>query len=61
LLGHEYEGHSDEEGMISFEQDVLLKLRRLNLVVVENSVLVQGLHGVDLAVRLLLHEEHLAE
>lgn len=41
--------------MVRFQQDVFLKLGRLNLVVVQDRVLVQGLHGVDLAVGLLLN------
>ena len=57
----EHELHTDEEWMISFLQDVLLEHGRLNLVVVENNILPEGLHRVHCLGVLFLHEEHLAK
>ena len=60
-VGLEHVLHADEEGVVRLLQDLLLEHRRLDLVVVEDHVLAQGLHGVDIISAFLLHEEHLSK
>jgi len=43
-VGLEYVFHADEEGMISHEQNIFLKLGSLDLIVIQDSVLSQRLH-----------------
>jgi hypothetical protein len=53
--------HAYQEGVISLQENIFLQFGRLYLVVVQNNVLTQTLHGINLLVRLLLHQENLSE
>jgi len=59
-LGLEYVFHADEEGMISHLQDILLKLRSLYLIIIQNSVFSQRLHRKHFrTIAFQLHKENL--
>lgn len=61
LLRLEHVAHTDKEGVIGLEQDVLFESSRLNLVVLDDHVLSQRLHRVHLVRTSLLHQEHFSE
>mmetsp|Transcript_9518 Transcript_9518/g.15582 ORF Transcript_9518/g.15582 Transcript_9518/m.15582 type:complete len:287 (+) Transcript_9518:501-1361(+) len=51
----------DEEGVAELLQNALLGARVLEFVSLDNRLLVEDLHGVDLSCVLLLHLHHLSE
>lgn len=53
--------HVDDEGVFNAEEDVFLEFDVLVLLVVDDDVLPDALHGVDLLVLHVLNEEHLPE
>ena len=59
--GLEGELHPDDEWMIDLAENVALRLGVLDLVLLLDHRLIQHLHGVDLALAVLSHLEHLAE
>ena len=61
LVRHENVAHSHKEWMISLEQNIFLKLRWLNLVVIDDYVLAKRFHSVNLASVFLLHQKDLSE
>ncbi len=48
LWGLEYISHSDEIGVIGLEQNVFFQFGGLNLVVLDNHVFSQRLHGIHI-------------
>ena len=61
LLSLEDVIHSNQEGVISLHKNVLLKFRRLNLVILDDYILAEGLHGVGIVSSTLLDEEHFSK
>jgi len=57
----EHELHVHEEGVVYSVEDVLLEADVLELLMLEDHVLPDALHGVEAAVRDMLDEEDLAE
>ena len=53
--------HTDQEGVISLHENVLLEFRRLNLVILNDYILAEGLHGVGIVRSTLLDEKHFSE
>mmetsp|Transcript_46424 Transcript_46424/g.61484 ORF Transcript_46424/g.61484 Transcript_46424/m.61484 type:complete len:245 (+) Transcript_46424:821-1555(+) len=53
--------HVDEEGVVDLTQDVFLELDVFHLLVLQNDILPDDLHGVELAGLRMLDEEDLAE
>lgn len=53
--------HVDEERMVNLTQDILLKLNVLHLLVLQNDVLSDAFHGVELASCCVLYKEHFAK
>ena len=53
--------HTNEEGMVRLKQDVFLKPCWLDLIILNDNILSQWLHRIDLLWASLLHEEHLTE
>lgn len=61
-LSLEHEVHSHEEGVVSHEENIFLQFGRLNLIVLQDDILGQGLHGVNLRrIVFLDHQEYLTE
>ena len=61
LISLEHIFHTDQKWMISFLQNFLLEQCRLNLVIIENDVLSQRLHGINFATSCFLDEEDFSE
>jgi len=53
--------HAHKEWVISLKKDFLLEQCAFNLIIVDNDILTQRLHGVDLSVLNFLHQEYFAE
>ena len=61
LIGLEHVFHTDQKWMISFLQDFLLEQSGLNLIIIEDDVLSQGLHGINSIRTRFLYEEYFTE
>lgn len=57
----EYVLHVDQEWVIDLAQDVFLQLNILHLLIFENDILANDLHGEQLLGSNLLDQEHLTE
>jgi len=58
LICHENIAHSHEERVVCLQQNILFKFGGLNLIVINDYVLAEGLHSVDLAAIFLLHQKY---
>ena len=61
LLVLEHELHVDEEGVVNRVEDIFLEADVLELLVFDDDVFADALHGVEVAVGFVLDEEHLTE
>ena len=53
--------HPDKKWMISLKQNILLQLRALNLIIIDDYILSKRLHSVNLERILFLYQEYFAE
>ena len=61
LLGLENIAHSHQKGVISLQQNVFLQTRRLHLVILNDNIFAERLHGVHFTGSSLLNKENLSE
>ena len=61
MVSLEGELHSSQKRVVSFNQDLLLEKRVLNLVVDNYGVLFQRLHGIDSPGVFFLYKEHFSK
>jgi len=47
--------------MVCFEQNLFFQLCRLYLIVLDNDIFAQGLHGENISCVFFLHEEHFSK
>ena len=57
----EYKLHTNKEWMICLLQDIFFKHGGFNLVIVQNDILPERLHGIDRASVILLDKEHFSK
>ena len=57
----EYKLHAYKERVIGLLQDIFLKHCGFNLIVLQNNVLSQGLHGINCLSISLLHQKDLSK
>lgn len=53
--------HSHQERMIGFQQNLLLQQSRVQLVMLQDNVFSQRLHGIDFAILNLLNQKYLSK
>ena len=53
--------HVNKEGMLDGIQNIFLQLNVLHLLILQNHIFPDALHGIELLVKLVLHQEYFTE
>lgn len=61
LVSLEDVAHANQEWMVSLEQDIFLQSSRLHLVILNDHVFSERLHGINIVRSPLLNEENFSE
>lgn len=61
LVGLENILHSNKERVISLKQNILLKFRAFDLIIIYNHILSKTFHGIVVTIVFLFHQEYLTE
>lgn len=57
----EDELHVDQEGMLDRIQNIFFQLDVFHLLILQNYIFSNALHGIQILVKLILHQEYLTE